>query len=131
LITDIGGLEQIVDLVVRLVALFQQSRAMPQQVAQASNLGRRHETRIDAAVLEELGAWSAPSTALSTSSSASNLASVLQPPDPVGQVDDLPSSETNNIQATAATPGPPDPTSNSAEATETAVHPAADAADMQ
>jgi hypothetical protein len=60
----------------------------------------------------------------------SNLALVL-PTAPVGQVPDLPSSETNNIQATAATPRPPDPTSNSAEAPETAVHPAPDAADMQ
>ena len=52
-----------------------------------------------------------------------NLASVLQEP-LVGQVPDLPSSKTNNIQPQ---PTPPTP----AEAPETAVLPAPEAADMQ
>jgi hypothetical protein len=56
----------------------------------------------------------------------SNLASVSQET-PVGQVPDLPSSETINIQP----PSPPDLTPNPAETPETAAHPAPEAADMQ
>ena len=60
----------------------------------------------------------------------SNLASVLQAT-PVGQVPDLPSSKTNDIQTPPPNAASPDPAPDPAEAPETAVHPAPEAADMQ
>jgi hypothetical protein len=50
---------------------------------------------------------------------------------PVGQVPDLPSSETNDIQPPPPAAAPPEPTANPAEAAETAAHPVPEAADMQ
>src|SRR5216684_1796938 len=60
----------------------------------------------------------------------SNLASVLQTT-PVGQVPDLPSSETNNIQPQPPAAAPSEPAPNPAEAPETAALPVPEAADMQ
>ena len=63
----------------------------------------------------------------------SNLASVLQatPEEQVGQVDDLPSSETNNIQTPRPNAASPEPSPKPVEAPESAAHPAPEAADMQ
>jgi hypothetical protein len=60
----------------------------------------------------------------------SNLALVSQET-PVGQVPDLPTTETNNIQPTPPAAAPAGPAPNSADVPETAAHTVPEAADMQ
>ena len=60
----------------------------------------------------------------------SNLASVL-PATPVGQVPDLPSSETNNIQPPAPDPAPASPVLDPAPTPQNGIHIVPTAADMQ